>query len=64
MTYGYVYVATVAMGADKQQLIKALSEAESYNGPSLIFAYTPSINHRNKKGNGKKLWNMHSYDVA
>ncbi|MFH2012103.1 MAG: pyruvate:ferredoxin (flavodoxin) oxidoreductase [Pseudomonadota bacterium] len=45
MIYGYVYVASVAMGANKNQLIKALSEAESYPGPSLIIAYSPCINH-------------------
>ena len=45
MTYGYVYVASVAMGANKNQLIKALIEAESYPGPSLIIAYSPCINH-------------------
>ncbi len=45
MTYGYVYVASVAMGANKNQLLKALLEAESYNGPSLIIAYAPCINH-------------------
>ncbi|SPD74067.1 Pyruvate-flavodoxin oxidoreductase [uncultured Desulfobacterium sp.] len=45
MTYGYVYVASVAMGANKNQLLKALSEAETYNGPSLIIAYAPCINH-------------------
>ncbi|MBU4419610.1 MAG: pyruvate:ferredoxin (flavodoxin) oxidoreductase, partial [Proteobacteria bacterium] len=53
MTYGYVYVASVAMGANKQQLIKAFTEAESYNGPSLILAYSPCINHGIKKGMGK-----------
>jgi len=53
MTYGYVYVASVAMGANKQQLIKALTEAESYNGPSLTLAYSPCINHGIKKGMGK-----------
>jgi len=53
MTYGYVYVASVAMGANKQQLIKALTEAESYNGPSLILGYAPCINHGIKKGMGK-----------
>ena len=53
MTYGYVYVASVAMGANKQQLVKALSEAESYDGPSLIMAYSPCINHGIKKGMGK-----------
>ncbi len=53
MTYGYVYVANVGMGANKQQLIKAVSEAESYDGPSLIMAYSPCINHGIKKGMGK-----------
>ncbi|MFZ5569036.1 MAG: pyruvate:ferredoxin (flavodoxin) oxidoreductase [Thermodesulfobacteriota bacterium] len=53
MTYGYVYVANVGMGANKQQLIKALTEAESYDGPSLIMAYAPCINHGIKKGMGK-----------
>ena len=53
MTYGYVYVANVGMGANKQQLIKAFSEAESYDGPSLIMAYAPCINHGIKKGMGK-----------
>ena len=45
MSYGYVYVASVAMGANKNQLIKALVEAESYPGPSIIIAYAPCINH-------------------
>jgi pyruvate-ferredoxin/flavodoxin oxidoreductase len=45
MTYGYVYVASVAMGANKNQFIKAVVEAESYEGPSLIVAYAPCINH-------------------
>jgi pyruvate-ferredoxin/flavodoxin oxidoreductase len=45
MTYGYVYVASVAMGANKNQFIKAITEAESYRGPSLIIAYSPCINH-------------------
>jgi pyruvate-ferredoxin/flavodoxin oxidoreductase len=53
MTYGYVYVANVGMGANKQQLIKALVEAESYDGPSLIMAYSPCINHGIRKGMGK-----------
>ena len=44
-TYGYIYVAQVAMGADQNQLVKALTEAEAYNGPSLIIAYAPCINH-------------------
>ena len=45
MSYGYVYVAKVCMGADKNQLIKAITEAEAYPGPSLIIAYAPCINH-------------------
>ncbi len=45
MTYGYVYVATVGMGANMNQLMKALTEAERYKGPSLIIAYSPCINH-------------------
>ena len=50
MTYGYVYVAHVAMGADYNQCLKAFHEAESYNGPSLIIAYAPCINHGIKGG--------------
>ncbi|MBU4319426.1 MAG: pyruvate:ferredoxin (flavodoxin) oxidoreductase [Proteobacteria bacterium] len=53
MTYGYVYVANVAMGASKQQLVKAFTEAESYDGPSLIMAYSPCISHGIKKGMGR-----------
>ncbi|MBF0118524.1 MAG: pyruvate:ferredoxin (flavodoxin) oxidoreductase [Desulfobacterales bacterium] len=53
MTYGYVYAASVSMGANKQQLVKAFTEAESYDGPSLIIAYAPCINHGIKKGMGK-----------
>jgi pyruvate-ferredoxin/flavodoxin oxidoreductase len=53
MTYGYVYVASVAMGANKQQMLKAFTEAESYDGPSLIMGYAPCINHGIKKGMGK-----------
>ncbi len=53
MSYGYVYVASVAMGADKNQFIKAVREAESYHGPSLIIAYAPCINHGIKAGMGK-----------
>jgi pyruvate-ferredoxin/flavodoxin oxidoreductase len=73
MTYGYVYVASVAMGANKNQLIKALKEAESYPGPSLVIAYAPCINHGIKAGMGKtqneeKLavesgyWALYRYD--
>ncbi|NLL35991.1 MAG: pyruvate:ferredoxin (flavodoxin) oxidoreductase [Fretibacterium sp.] len=53
MTYGHVYVAQVAMGADKNQLLKALAEAEAHKGPSLIIAYAPCINHGIKGGMGK-----------
>ncbi len=45
MTYGYIYVAAVAMGANKNQLVKAFQEAEAYDGPSIIIAYAPCINH-------------------
>jgi pyruvate-ferredoxin/flavodoxin oxidoreductase len=53
MSYGYIYVASVAMGANKQQLMKALTEAESYQGPSLILAYSPCINQGIMVGMGK-----------
>jgi pyruvate-ferredoxin/flavodoxin oxidoreductase len=73
MSYGYVYVTSVAMGANANQLIKALKEAESYRGPSLIIAYAPCINHGIKGGMGKcqheqKLavasgyWPLYRYD--
>ena len=52
-TYGYVYVAQVAMGADQAQTFKAIREAEAYPGPSLIIAYAPCINHGLKAGMGK-----------
>ena len=52
MTYGYVYVAQIAMGADKNQTLKAIAEAEAYPGPSLIIAYAPCINHGMKVGMG------------
>ncbi|MBD5289231.1 MAG: pyruvate:ferredoxin (flavodoxin) oxidoreductase [Bacteroides sp.] len=51
-TYGYVYVAQVAMGADNAQTLKALREAEAYDGPSLVIAYSPCINHGLKVGMG------------
>ena len=51
-TYGYVYVAQVAMGADNAQTLKAIREAEAYDGPSLVIAYAPCINHGIKKGMG------------
>ncbi len=53
MSYGYVYVAQVDMGADQNQLLKAITEAEAYPGPSLIIAYAPCINHGIRKGMGK-----------
>ena len=53
MSYGYVYVAQVDMGADHNQLMKAITEAEAYHGPSLIIAYAPCINHGIRKGMGK-----------
>ena len=73
MSYGYVYVAQVGMGADKQQLMKAITEAEAYDGPSLIIAYAPCINHGLKKGMGKSqenirdavasgYWNLYRYN--
>ena len=52
-TYGYVYVAQVAMGADNAQCLKAIREAEAYDGPSVIIAYAPCINHGLKAGMGK-----------
>ena len=52
MSYGYVYVAQVSMGADQNQLLKAITEAEAYPGPSLIIAYSPCINHGIRKGMG------------
>ncbi|MBC8342652.1 MAG: pyruvate:ferredoxin (flavodoxin) oxidoreductase, partial [Bacteroidetes bacterium] len=53
MTYGYVYVAQVAMGASQSQFFKTLKEAEAYPGPSIIIAYSPCINHGLRKGMGK-----------
>ena len=52
-TYGYVYAAQVAMGADNAQTLKAIREAEAYDGPSIIIAYAPCINHGLKAGMGK-----------
>ena len=52
-TYGYVYVAQIAMGADNNQTLKALREAEAYDGPSLVIAYSPCINHGIKAGMGR-----------
>ena len=58
MAYGYVYVAQIAMGADQNQTIRALKEAEAYDGPSLIIAYAPCINHGIKKGMNKSMLEM------
>jgi pyruvate-ferredoxin/flavodoxin oxidoreductase len=73
MTYGYVYVAQVAMGSNYQQTLNAFLEAESYDGPSLIIAYAPCINHGIRVGMGKAMtemknavasgyWNMIRFD--
>lgn len=55
MSYGYVYVAQVAMGADMAQTVKAFEEAEKYNGPSIIIAYAPCINHGIRTGMGDSM---------
>ena len=55
MTYGYVYVASINIGADYNQAVKAIAEAEAYDGPSLIVAYAPCINHGIRKGMGKSI---------
>lgn len=55
MSYGYVYVASISMGADKNQTLKALVEAEAYPGPSLVIAYAPCINQGIRKGMGKAM---------
>ena len=57
MSYGNVYVAQVALGADKNQLIKAVLEAEAHQGPSIIIAYAPCINHGLKEGMGRTIAN-------
>ena len=75
MSYGYVYVAQIAMGADYNQAVKAISEAEAYDGPSLIIAYAPCINHGIRKGMGKVMteeelavksgyWHLFRYNPA
>jgi len=53
MSYGYVYVAQVAMGSSNSQFLKAIKEAEAYNGPSVIIAYSPCISHGLRDGMGK-----------
>ncbi|MEG2038470.1 MAG: thiamine pyrophosphate-dependent enzyme, partial [Oscillospiraceae bacterium] len=73
MSYGYVYVAQIAMGANPDQTLKAIIEAESYDGPSLIICYAPCINHGVKAGMSKVMlemrnavhsgyWNLLRYD--
>ena len=73
MSYGYVYVAQCAMGANYQQVLKAMTEAEAYDGPSLIICYAPCINHGSKLGMGKSIsieknavdagyWNIFRFD--
>lgn len=57
MTYGNVYVAQVAIGADRNQLLKAIAEAEAYHGPSIIIAYAPCISHGIKDGMGRSIAN-------
>ncbi len=73
MSYGYVYVASVGMGADMNQLIKAVNEAEAYPGPSLIIAYSPCINHgikmnqaqaEIKKAVASGYWPLYRYNPA
>ncbi|MTK14106.1 MAG: pyruvate:ferredoxin (flavodoxin) oxidoreductase [Clostridiaceae bacterium] len=75
MSYGYVYVAQVSMGADKNQTLKAIAEAEAYPGPSLIIGYSPCINHGLRNGMGKSqqegkravecgYWAMYRYNPA
>lgn len=58
MAYGYVYVAQVAMGANPAHTLKAIREAEAYDGPSLIIAYAPCINHGVKAGMNKSMLEM------
>ena len=73
MTYGYVYVAQVNMGADRNQVLKAIAEAEAYHGPSLIIGYAPCINHGIRIGMGNSqeeakratacgYWQMYRYN--
>jgi pyruvate-ferredoxin/flavodoxin oxidoreductase len=73
MTYGYVYTAQVAMGANNGQLFRAVKEAEAYKGPSLVIAYSTCINHGLRQGMGKAqdemdravisgYWNLYRYN--
>jgi pyruvate-ferredoxin/flavodoxin oxidoreductase len=67
-TYGYIYVAQVAMGADNAQTLKAIREAEAYPGPSLVIAYAPCINHgikgKDSDGKGKRSMNRSQHEEA
>ncbi|HBF44048.1 MAG TPA: pyruvate:ferredoxin (flavodoxin) oxidoreductase, partial [Clostridiales bacterium] len=71
MSYGYVYVAQCAMGANKQQFLNAITEAESYHGPSLVICYAPCINHginmsnsqiEEKKAVDAGYWHLYRYN--
>ena len=71
MSYGYVYVAQVGMGANQSQLVKALTEAEAYHGPSLVIAYSPCINHGMNMGKSQEeikravecgYWQLYRYN--
>lgn len=73
MSYGYVYVASVSMGANKMQLLKALQEAEAYDGPSIVIAYAPCINHGINMGKAQSeekravdtgYWTLYRYNPA
>ena len=75
MSYGYVYVAQISMGADMNQTIRAITEAESYPGPSLIIAYSPCVSHGIRKGMGNSIqeeklavdsgyWHLYRYNPA
>ena len=73
MNYGYVYVAQVGMGANQAQLVKALTEAEAYKGPSLVIAYAPCINHGINMGKSQEeikravecgYWQLYRYNPA
>ncbi|MBQ1490007.1 MAG: pyruvate:ferredoxin (flavodoxin) oxidoreductase [Eubacterium sp.] len=75
MAYGYVYVAKIAMGANPEQTLRAIREAEAYDGPSLIIAYAPCINHGIKKGMNRAMeemreaercgyWNLMRFDPS
>jgi pyruvate-ferredoxin/flavodoxin oxidoreductase len=71
MSYGYVYVASVSMGANKAQVLKAMIEAENYDGPSIIIAYSPCIAHginmtksqeEEKRAVDSGYWPLYRYD--